>query len=254
MRGRALEPDRGFTLIELAVVVFVIGLILGGILVPLSSQVEQRQVAEAQRQLDIIRDALIGYALANGHLPCPDKTSLGATVRPPNDGQEDFDAATGICDNAGVDSVEGNIPWATLGVPASDPWGNRYRYRVTETFAKHPPASLISLITPGSLQVCSRSSCAGNELLSVSPPALNSPVAVVLSHGPTGLGAMNADTGTFQPAPTSADEVGNMDGNNVYVSRPPTVAASTIGEFDDIVIWLSPHTLKNRLVAAGKLP
>ena len=39
----------GFTLIELAVVIVVIALLLGSILVPLTSQVEQRKVLETQK-------------------------------------------------------------------------------------------------------------------------------------------------------------------------------------------------------------
>jgi prepilin-type N-terminal cleavage/methylation domain-containing protein len=248
--SRGGNSNRGFTLIELAVVVFVVTLILGGILVPLSSQVEQRQVAEAERQLEQIKEALLGYAVVNGHLPCPDKTAaIGLTVNLPNDGQEDFDNNTGLCDPNPSPSTgaEGNIAWATLGIPATDPWGNRYRYRVSATFAQHPPAALFDLAKQGTLRLCTSNTC--SAVLSVSPPSTNSPVVVVLSHGPNGLGAMNRDTNAFQPAPTSLDELANVNADDMFVSRPPSS-----GEFDDIVVWLSPHTLKNRMVAAGKLP
>ena len=30
---------------------------------------------------------------------------------------------------------EGNLPWATLGVPEDDAWENKFHYRVTGTFA-----------------------------------------------------------------------------------------------------------------------
>ena len=61
--GAGMLP-KGFTLVEMAVVVVVMALILGSILVPLSTQVEQRQVVDTQRVLEDIKEALIGYALA----------------------------------------------------------------------------------------------------------------------------------------------------------------------------------------------
>ena len=67
----------GFTLIELAVSMFIIALLLGAVLVPLATQVEQRQVSETQKTLDDAKEALVGFALANGYLPCPDTTGDG---------------------------------------------------------------------------------------------------------------------------------------------------------------------------------
>ena len=49
----------------------------------------------------------------------------------------------------------------------------------------------------------------------------------------------------------------NPNSNNsdrVFVSHIPTASSATNGEFDDIVIWLSPNILFGKMVAAGKLP
>jgi len=258
IRSRSLGGCAGFTLIEMAVVIFVMALILGSILVPLSTQVEQRQLADARRHLDEIKEALMGYASAQTvpHLPCPDKTAA-AGAGTPNDGMEDVDA--GVCV-----APEGNVPWVTLGLPSVDPWGNRYRYRVSPALAQRAPAATLSLSTQGTLQVCSASTCAAGEAITQVPPSLNAAVAVILSHGPNGWGAINADTNTLMLPPgcgtvlgcaaMSGHEIANSDGNTVFVSRAPSPSTSTAGEFDDIVTWLSPHVLKQRLVAAGKLP
>jgi type II secretory pathway pseudopilin PulG len=112
----------GFSLIEVAIAVFVITLLLGGILVPRATQVEQRKISETQKALDEIRDALLGFALANGYLPCPDKTAAGGAGTE-NDGQEDVIAASGTCVATGN---EGNLPWVTLGAGISDVWGIGY--------------------------------------------------------------------------------------------------------------------------------
>ena len=72
MRTRA----NGFTLIEMAVVVAVIALLLGGIIVPLAAQVEERRISEMQRLLDETREALAGFAVTNGRLPCPASSTI----------------------------------------------------------------------------------------------------------------------------------------------------------------------------------
>ena len=236
-----MRYQRAFTLIEMAVAIFLIAILLGSILVPLGAQVEQRQISDTQRGIAEIRDALIGFAVANGYLPCPDLTA-GANS---NDGQEDV--AGGLCTNP-----EGNVPWVTLGTAGSDPWGNRFRYRVDPDFAQRAPMATFTLTSSADLQVCSASTCAAGELLT--SPGPNGAAALILSHGRNGSGAINASSAAANPAPTSADELANTDSNISFVYRPPTSVGSAVGEFDDVVSWVSKFTLFNRMVAAGRLP
>jgi hypothetical protein len=85
---------------------------------------------------------------------------------------------------------------------------------------------------------------------------------LILSHGPNGWGAISAATANVntKPAPPALgnDESENTDGDATFVSRARVSDdgsdPSQSREFDDIAVWLSPHTLKHRLVAAGKLP
>ena len=246
LRGRdARRRGRGFTLVEIAIAIFIIALLLGSILVPLTTRVEQRQISETQKTLDEIRDALIGFAIANGHLPCPDKTTAtGAGTA--NDGIEDVNA--GVC----VATNDGNVPWVTLGVGASDVWGNRFRYQVTAAYAQRSPV-VLNLLTAATINVCTVNGCpaANTRLTGTSPDGA---VAVIISLGKNGFGAINANTGTANPAPTSLDENENVAGPTTFVSRTMTPVGSPAGEFDDIVTWLSKPTLFNRMVSAGKLP
>lgn len=238
--GRA---GAGFSLIELAIAIFVITLLLGGILVPLATQVEQRKASETQKALDEIREALLGFALVNGYLPCPDKTtSTGAGTQ--NDGQEDVTVATGTCV-----TTEGNLPWVTLATASADIWGNRFRYRVHGSFAQRSPASLFTLTTTSNLQVCTTDACT-----SFLTSGADGPPAIIVSHGKNGLGARNALTNVANPAPVSADEIENSDGGTNFVSHAQSAAGSGAGEFDDIVTWISRNVLLNRMVTAGKLP
>ncbi|MGH8639977.1 MAG: type II secretion system protein, partial [Burkholderiales bacterium] len=155
MKADRLAPQRGFTLIELAVVIAVVGLLLGSLMVPLATQVEARQIGEARRILQDAREALNGFAIANGRLPCP-ASSVSNGVESPVGG--------GACTNA----HDGFLPAATLGImPADqegfaiDSWGNRIRYAVTNAnasaFTTANGMSTQHLTAPPSpdLQVCS---------------------------------------------------------------------------------------------------
>src|SRR5258708_2672273 len=219
--------QHGFTLVEIAIALFVIALLVGSMLVPLATQVEQRKISETQKLLDEIRQALLGYALANGYLPCPDKTTA-AGAGTANDRQEDVNAVAGTCV-----TQEGNLPWVTLGVTGYDSWGNRYRYRVHPSFSQRAPLPLFTLSTTSNLQVCADQGC-GTSLTA----GTDGPPAVVLSHGKNGYGAINSITNTANPAPTSLDELANTNGtaDTIYVSHAQTDVGSTAGEFDDIVV------------------
>ncbi len=228
----------GFSFIELAVALFIMTLLLGSILVPLATQVEQRQNAESLRILEEARDALMGHAIANGRLPCPDTNGDGA------------ENVTGVSCTAIISGIaHGTLPWQTLGIGASDAWGNRIRYAVRSEYAQSSP--LFSLTSPNPAttaypQVCDTSACTATLTTQA--------VAVLVSHGKNGWGATNAASATTYAAPTSLNELANtiVDGN--FVSRISTSADSPAGEFDDVVLWLPVYTLFNRMVTAGKLP
>lgn len=226
------KNQSGFSFLELAVAMFIMTLLLGSILVPLATQVEQRQISETTRILEEARDALLGHAIANGRLPCPDTSG---------DGTEDISA--GVCaTTSGI--AHGNLPWQTLGLATADAWGNRIRYAVRGEYAQS--TSLFSLTTStANLQVCETSACTST--------LTSSAVAILLSHGKNGYGGTNVG-GTAYAAPSTADESENTDADRDFVSRTRTGVDTTAGEFDDVVIWLPLYTLFNRMVTAGKLP
>lgn len=251
------HAPHGFTLVELAVAVAVIALLIGTLLVPLATQIERRQTAQTEQEMEAIKEALIGFALAQTppRLPCPYR--VGGS----DPGTETYNAASGRCITCPAEpspnaSVQNLLPWASLGLAPSDAWGNRYVYRVMCRYAARPVGAnvVLGLDTGSNLTVCADALCV--QLLTVSTPE-NAPAAVILSHGPNGRGAViaNAPPGVASQAPVSADEVANWTNSNVFVSHPPRAQVATPGdEFDDLVAWLSPHVLKSRLVAAGKLP
>jgi prepilin-type N-terminal cleavage/methylation domain-containing protein len=233
----SIKAARGFSLVEMAIGMLVLALLLGSILVPLSAQVEQRKITETQKALDEIREALLGYAIAQGHLPCPDRMSGAGS----NNGEED---RAGI--NCSVE--EGNLPWVTLGTPGTDSWGNRFRYRISPVFAETPPN--IAFGTVSGVDVCGDSACATRVTVqNDGPPAL------IISHGRNGRGAINGSNNAQNPLPPAgSDELENTDGDTLYVSRVQSAEGSALGEFDDLFAWVPRSVLLNRLVASGRLP
>ncbi|MCB4810616.1 type II secretion system GspH family protein [Methylovorus menthalis] len=207
--------SRGFSLIELSIVLVIVGLVIAGMLVPLSAQIDQKNYNETQKAMVELRDGLIGYASSNGYLPCPDTTG---------DGVEDRDTGTGACL---ADPAEGNLPWANLGMGKQDAWGQKYQYRVTNGFANS--VTKFTLSTGPSMTITDTS---GVTL------ALRVP-AVIVSKGKSGAGA-------------GVNEQENSDKDDSFVSDVPSAVAGN--EFDDIVVWVPSTLLFNRMLTAGKLP
>lgn len=231
---KPIPATAGFTLVEMAIVLLIVALAIGGGLSVFSTQVEVQKVKETQSALDEAKEALIGYAVTHlatdsrPYLPCPDKTTA-AGAGTANDGQED---RTGT----GCVAYDGNLPWVTLGLKGLDGWSNRLRYQVTNAFAQNNAG--MQLGTAGTLTINS-----------AAPAAVATAVPlVVLSHGPNGLGAISSG-GTAVGAPTRANELENADSDAIFISNGPIEIAGS--EFDDVVTWLPAGLLFSRLLQAG---
>ena len=58
-----MKISHGFTLIEIAVVLIIIGFLIGSLLVPTSVQMIQQKIQVTQQRLEEIKETLIGYAI-----------------------------------------------------------------------------------------------------------------------------------------------------------------------------------------------
>lgn len=220
-----MTRQRGFTLIELAIVLVIVTILIGGLAVPLTAQIQARRIAETRQILDEAREAIVGYAMTHAatlaerrHLPCPD------TDNPP-DGRENRtgDACT---------QASGLLPWVDLGTASQDAWGNRLRYGVVAQAAHRGTGfgQVVALADP--LGVCTTNACPA-----IAPDIASDVAFVLVSHGPNGWGGRNT-SGSTLAAPTGLDEADNLDNDRIYVSRSPTTVESTAGEFDDLVRWM----------------
>lgn len=265
---KAHKLNKGFTLLEMAIVLAIVGLILGALLIPMSTQISMRDNRQTQINLGLIKEALIGYAVSNNRLPCPDTDFDGLENATPDvvpNTPQDF-----ICVND-----EGTLPYKTLGVESSDVWGNYFGYRIATNFSKwsqllidgQSSYKFFTLASTGSIKINSRGDNPANSLVeakSITPLTTNA-AAVIISYGRNGYGAFNKANTSQNEAPPAinVDETTNATKGVVKVSRvhtdkladcSDTDESKSFCEFDDIVDWISPNILFNRMVAAGKLP
>lgn len=229
----------GFTLIEMAIVLLILSLLAGGLTMGLSSHLARRAEAATDEALGEARDALLGYIIRKGYLPCP---AIG-----PNDGAEDRINTTTCRQYTGL------LPWATLGINGVDGWSRRLRYAVSAGYVK-PLAGAAPVSFPaGSIEVRTRNND-GTELTLTTDDGKS--VALVLSHGANGLGATDSQ-GSLLAAPVAgSDEARNAAANSqAFVSRSASDnPGAPGGAFDDRLIWLSPNLVAHRLASAGRLP
>ena len=236
----------GFSLVEMAIVLVIIGLLLGGMLMPLSAQMDQRRISETQKALDEINQALIGYAIVNRRFPRPATSSTNGAENP------------AAC--ATQAACSGFIPWATLGVTKLDSWGKIFRYSVTPNFAGGAAGTAAFTLdaTVATKTVQTRDSAGalvyqvGQAVCSLTNQCV--PV-VVFSQGKNNWGTGDTGNAFADNSSTNADEDANEASSINFITRSISEGtAAPGGEYFNLVSWLNLNTLFNRMVAAGRLP
>jgi general secretion pathway protein G len=102
--------QRGFTLIEIMVVVVIIGLLAAVIVPNLMGNVDKARISKARQDIQAIETALTMFKLDNSRYPTTDQ-GLKALVQQPTD-----------------PSIRNWRPGGYVKKPSRDPWGNEYLY------------------------------------------------------------------------------------------------------------------------------
>jgi len=236
------RAQRGFSLVELAVVLVIIGFLMVSGILAFNAQVDSRNFEENARRLHLASEMVIAFAIANRRLPCPATTGTTGVEAP---------SGGGTC----TTSFNGFLPAETIGYPyydsdryALDAYGNRIRYAVASAITSCTGTSTTPHFTsvnnlrangmtclPNDLDVCTTAACGARVV------AQRTAVFLVVSTGKNG-----ANTSAYV-----TDEIENTDGDMTFVSRTPGGGSDT---FDDQVVAVPVGVLYSRLATAGVLP
>jgi prepilin-type N-terminal cleavage/methylation domain-containing protein len=264
------HPHRGFTLIEVAISMVILGLVMTGLVLSLSQQLQQRRLLDTRTTLAEANDALIAFVTANARLPCPavaGSNGLEATTAP------------GTCT-----AVAGFLPAVTLGLPnldanglLNDGWADSIR---DNTGALSYPRAIRYSVTQltGTAQVNALTTTklgatATRSTVSTALAANNGLFVCRSSAGMVGGAvnrcgsnanslALNAVAVLWSQGPTGNDVIGNSADENqnanqpiarAFVMRDPTDIAAAAGRFDDLVSWVAWGAVADKLMVAWQV-
>jgi type II secretory pathway pseudopilin PulG len=245
---------RGFTLMEHAVSLTVVALLLGSIMVPLQTQIENRKIDETRRMLEHAQEMLLAFAAANGFFPCP-ATAMSNGGEPAG-----TDHLTGSCPE-----WHGFLPAAVLGFRPTDASGfaldaweaapNRIRYAVAPYPIGGLPHALTrvngmrsvpltNLASTALFHICQSGSGVTADDCGTALTLASNAAVVVWSVG------ANASAGGASVHEAQNPNPNGGSADRAFVTRGPSTAEGH--EFDDILVWVPTTTLIARLVSSGQ--
>lgn len=259
LRRRRRPAQRGFSLVEIAVVLIIVGFALGTGIAIFQSRIEQAQIETTRTRAEAIRTALVAYVARTYRMPCP--AAPGIVFGAANYGVEMVAggciAGNGLVNNVGAagptGASRGTVPCTTLGLTddaCTDAWGSRFTYFVTNSavlltqanvsgmqgnLTVHritPPAAAtpVTGLAPTGNQINACSATAGDNGCNLAG------VAVIISHGANQAGGYIPASATALPTAgvASAYEVANTDNNLQFVQNEYVKTGAN--SFDDIVV------------------
>lgn len=195
MRGLLpiLKRQQGFSLLEVALALAIVGIMAGFALPPLMQMIERGRFQKTQEHQEQAVTSLAVYALTHKKLPCPAASS------------------DGIAQSSGSGVMQGYLPYRTLGLPevtAKDGQGHWMTYGVEGTLTQTDVCAKI-------LQGIQVMDAAGAAVVQKD----GGPVAMILvSHGPLGEGAYTGEALNRHPAPDASPlEAENNNNDSRFV-------------------------------------
>lgn len=255
----------GFSLIEIAVVLLILSVLISIVAIPLSSQVEARRVEETRKQVELAKEAIMGFAVSQGKLPCPASATSNGIASYCTNGTGACAATTVVPSHGRCSDPNGFLPAVTLGISpidsqgyAVDAWqdgaaARRVLYAVSRF---ESPAGTFPLTASNGIRTATMDIVAASPHLYIcatgliaAPPTSNCGVSVTtLSTQAAAVIYSLGKNGTTAFASLSFDEQNNQNGDVVFTAGDPNAT------FDDVVTWVSLNILFGRMVQANKLP
>jgi prepilin-type N-terminal cleavage/methylation domain-containing protein len=280
--------QRGFTLVEIAIVLLIVTILLGYTMAMVPIQQELKQYKQADAEMNKITEAIYAFGQVNGYLPCP---AWADDLAAPTDTSNGFECrdinANGaeLCKDGAittpdptVDSCDvwyGFVPGKTLGIEGRysiatglllDPWGMPYRYQVTNDDADTAGTGLTGedFITQNEMRAEGMNNL-GPDLnvcnADPTPAAAGSDIScggatnTIIATAPVVILSTGKDRVVTAAGTNSWAQKENLDNTGVdTVFVKTTKSDNTNAEFDDLVKWISPNILYSKMIEAGQLP
>ncbi|NCC21125.1 MAG: prepilin-type N-terminal cleavage/methylation domain-containing protein [Alphaproteobacteria bacterium] len=241
----------GFTLIEVALVMVIVGLLLAGASSLLLIYLKETQIRTTEQRIDAVNDAMQLFLSLNGRYPCParadvlpDSAEFGVEVADcaTNGAVSGTAEVTGVLNSFPV-SI-GAVPTRSLSLPdeyIADAWGGRFTLAVTERMTDAATFNRLE----GAIDVVDSY---GNPV--VNPPPVGGvrnvdngyAHYVIVSHGRNGEGAVPIGGGAATACPGGTLEEENCDRDDAMFVRT-LLFSEGANSMDDIVSvrTASPH-------------
>ena len=199
----------GFTLIEIAIVMVIIGLLAGGGVSIMGMLTQRKARNETIDYLKETKEALITYVTINGKLPWADTDGDG---------------------NQNNNATSGTLPYLDLKVRPSDPYKRVLRYGINSNLGTDRPTTCNALKAGLS---------SGPRVIDGDGAATSFYIAAILiSSGPMDL---DSDGNVFDAITSGSHQGDNTDGTPNYIRHPP------IDTFDDLVVYIGGNELYGNL-------
>lgn len=204
---------QGFTLVEIAVVMVILGLLLSSGVSIMKILTERKMRNETIDYMTEAEEVLFAFADINGRLPWAD-----------SDGDGD--------ENTG--EASGNFPYQTLNMRPRDPFQRLMKYELSSSLGTDRATTCAALTAP----------------LTTGPAVIDSDgsttsfiaAAAILSSGPKDS---DGDGDVFDAVTSGTHQGDNTNGNPNYLRHPPT------DTFDDFLLYIGRYELYSKLNCTG---
>jgi type II secretory pathway pseudopilin PulG len=221
-----LGVSKGFTVVELALIIMIIGLMSAGITVASKKWLNSTYTQSDTIRLNNLALAFKNYFTLYGTLPCPARPNIASTDASEGVAQAGCFSScpTGITCYSAKGTVAGAIPYITMNIPVDmthDQYGNRYSYKVDSQFTNS------NCKTAGNLII---QDINGNIITSQAFFAL-------ISYGPNGNGAYSYSSGSMKTCNTSLADSVNCSNGNTFRQAALVQSSNTNLIFDDVLSY-----------------